>query len=377
MAHRKRAFASITRIASGRWQVRYTGPDGIRRYAPHTFDTQLAAEAWAVKLRKQIDADRWQARQPERITFAAYATQWLSGRQVAGRPIKTRTREHYADLLETHLLPAFGARSIGAIRPKDVRDWYAQTLVDKPTMRAHAYSLLKAIMATAVADELVESNPCRIVGAGRAARAQKITPATVAELAVITAAMPERLALMVTLAAWCALRYGEVTELRRGDVDLAAEVVHIRRAVVHTRDGALIGTPKSAAGVRDVVMPPHIVAAVTDHLAKHVGLQLDSWLFEANRGGHLQPGTFNFHWYRARSAAGRDDLKFHHLRHTGAVLAAQAGATVAELQAMLGHSSPAMAMKYQHAARGRDREIAALLSKMVDDTGSNVSLTMT
>ena len=367
MARRKRAFASITRIASGRWQVRYTGPDGIRRYAPHTFDTQLSAEAWAVKLRKQIDSDRWHARQPERITFAAYATQWLSGRQVAGRPIKTRTREHYADLLEMHLIPAFGARQLTAIRPRDVRAWHAQTLIDKPTMRAHCYSLLKAIMASAVADELIESNPCRIVGAGRAARAQKITPATVAELAVITAAMPERLALMVILAAWCAMRYGEVTELRRGDIDLAAEVVHIRRAVVRTEaQGYVVGTPKSDAGVRTVAMPPHIVGAVEDHLAKHVGTQRDALLFEAPRGGHLQPGTFNFHWYKARSAAGRDDLKFHHLRHTGAVLAAQAGATVAELQARLGHSSPAMAMRYQHAAKGRDKEIAALISKMVD-----------
>ena len=35
--------------------------------------------------------------------------------------------------------------------------------------------------------------------------------------------MPERLQLMVTLASWCALRFGEIVELRRGDVDLGAE----------------------------------------------------------------------------------------------------------------------------------------------------------
>jgi integrase len=80
----------------------------------------------------------------------------------------------------------------------------------------------------------------------------------------------------------------------------------------------------------------------------------------------MAPSTLKFHWYRAREAAGRPDLRFHDLRHTGAVLAAATGATLAELMARLGHSSPKAAMKYQHAAAGRDREIAALLSKMAD-----------
>lgn len=66
-------------------------------------------------------------------------------------------------------------------------------------------------------------------------------------------------------------------------------------------------------------------------------------------------------WYPARAAAGRPDLRFHDLRHTGAVLAAATGATLAELMARLGHSTPGAAMRYQHAAKGRDAEIAALL----------------
>jgi len=58
------------------------------------------------------------------------------------------------------------------------------------------------------------------------------------------------------------------------------------------------------------------------------------------------------------------DLRFHDLRHSGAVLAAATGATLAELMGRLGHSTPAAAMRYQHAAQGRDKQIAALLSKL-------------
>ncbi len=46
------------------------------------------------------------------------------------------------------------------------------------------------------------------------------------------------------------------------------------------------------------------------------------------------------------------------------VLAASTGATIAELMARLGHSTPAAAMRYQHAAQGRDQAIAELLSKI-------------
>ena len=84
-------------------------------------------------------------------------------------------------------------------------------------------------------------------------------------------------------------------------------------------------------------------------------------------GEHLQPSTLYRHWYKARAEAGRDDLRWHDLRHSGAVLAAATGASLAELMARLGHSTPQAAMRYQHAAQGRDREIAALLSKIAEN----------
>lgn len=233
-------------------------------------------------------------------------------------------------------------------------------------MRSHAYSLLRTIFASALNDELIDANPCRIVGAGRAKRVHKIRPASVAELATLTEAMPERLRLMVTLASWCALRFGEAVELRRGDIDLSQEVIRVRRAAVRTKGAYTITTPKSDAGLRDVAIPPHIIPAIEQHLSKYVGKGRDSLIFPADNGGHLQPSTLYRHWYKAREKAGRKDLRWHDLRHGGAVLAAATGATLAELMGRLGHSTLQAAMRYQHAAQGRDREIAALLSKLAD-----------
>ena len=179
-------------------------------------------------------------------------------------------------------------------------------------------------------------------------------PPSVDELAVLTEAMPERLQLMVTLASWCALRFGETVELRRGDIDLSDEVIRIRRAAVRTKGAYTITTPKSDAGIRDVAIPPHIIPAIEEHLAKYVGKDRDSLLFPADHGGHLQPSTLYRHWYKARDAgrAARSALaRSAALRcRAGRGDRRHAGRTDGPPRA---HSTPQAAMRYQHVAQGR------------------------
>ena len=171
---------------------------------------------------------------------------------------------------------------------------------------------------------------------------------------------------MILFASWCALRFGELTELRRGDVDLSHAKVRVARGVTWIDGKPTIGTPKSNAGIRDVAIPPHLMPAVRQHLQDHVGWGKDALLFSTANGEQIgRGGAFQKHWERARKAAGRDDLRFHDLRHTGAVMAAQSGATIAELMGRLGHATPAMAIRYQHTARGRDDEIARRMSEMI------------
>ena len=184
-------------------------------------------------------------------------------------------------------------------------------------------------------------NPARIRGAGQAKRHHKVRPATLAELEMLTEAMPPRYRLLVQLAAWCALRFGELTELRRGDVDTRGGVLRIRRAVVLVDGRFVVKEPKSEAGVRDVNIPPHLLPMVREHLLDPHRAGLDGLLFPSKNDPtqHLRQSALTRVYYPARKAAGRPDLRFHDLRHTGAVLAAQTGATLAELMGRLGHST--------------------------------------
>jgi integrase len=128
-------------------------------------------------------------------------------------------------------------------------------------------------------------------------------------------------------------------------------------------DTPVVKTPKSLS--REVAIPPHILAPLLVHLEKWAAPGPDGLLFPAvESGGHMKHGALYKVFRRARAAAGRSDLRWHDLRHTGATLAAQAGATLAELMNRLGHSSVTAALIYQHAAAGRDAEIARRLSEI-------------
>ncbi|ALI26561.1 Integrase [Mycolicibacterium fortuitum] len=368
-----RRFGKLKRLPSGRWQASYVGPDRQRHLAPATFKARADGERWLLDRQREIALDIWEPPTPVEdtdevrasVTFTDYADRWLATRIVEGRPIRPRTREHYRQLLDTHLLPTFGKRPVSTISMAQVDRWYANTATDTPTVRAHAYSLLRTILETArTRDRLIEANPCAITGAGTATRKSKTRPATLDELSTMVGAMPDRFQAMVLLACWGALRFGELVELRRKDIDMEHGVVRVRRAAVRVDGGWQVGDPKSDAGQRDVAIPPHIMPVIEHHLAEHTGSDRESALFPAEHGGHLQPSTLYRHWYKARAAAGRDDLRWHDLRHTGAVLAAMTGATLAELMARLGHSTPGAAMRYQHAAQGRDRQIADALSRL-------------
>jgi integrase len=369
----KGAFGTVSQLPSGHWRAMYYGPEGKagRRYkAPTTFTTKKVARQWLSTVQADIIRGKWLP--PEDQTPAAPGTRALTLRTYANtwleqRDLKPRTYEHYRKLLDNHIVDKpIGGLPLRSITADDVRAWYARLGKDTPTLRAHTYGLLRTIMGTAVTDSKIPTNPCVIRGAGSTERVVKIRPATLDELAKLVDAMePARYKAMILLAAWCALRFGELTELRRKDVDVDEGVIRVRRGVVRTEDGFKTGTPKSAAGSRDVNIPPHLLPAIKDHLVDYVEPGPDALLFPAQGGGHLAPSSLYRRFYTARTSAGRSDLRFHDLRHSGATLAAATGATLAELMARLGHSTPAAALRYQHAAQGADKRIAVALSKLV------------
>lgn len=370
MAGKRRVKGSgtVRQLRSGRWQALFTGPDGIRRPSRSTFDTKLDARAWCDGQALDVQLGVWQPNgtrhMPGGLTLREFAKDWIRTRQL--RPTTLQT---YRGYLDSRILPDLGDVPLARLSPATIRRWHAEQQSEKPTSRANAYALLKSILATAVEEDLIDANPCRIRGGGSKKRTRTITTATPQEIDKMAAAMPTGYDSMLQVAAWCGPRSGELRELRRKDIDLKVGVIRVRRAVAHVPPGqVIIGPTKSDAGERDIHIPPHLLPLLRRHLVEHVPPDQEAllWPSPSNPGLNMRMSALDRMWYPARKAAGREDMRWHDLRHTGATLAAVAGATLRETMTRMGHSTPNAALLYQHASDARGKEIAARLSGLAD-----------
>lgn len=374
-----RGFGYLRKLPSGRWQASYAGPDEARHKAPATFTTKGDAEGWLNDERRRVEWGEWTtpaSRESARHaasaqhTVSTYAEAWLSARvNSRGKPLADKTRSEYRRYLDRLILPVLGDLNLSDATPATIKAWYDKLNRQTVRMNWNAYVLLKSIFASAVDDELIERNPCRLK-IKTPQRADGIgEPLSVVELAELTEALPERLRLMVELAAWCALRFGEVAELRRSDVDIDKGIIRVQRAVQWVDGVKTVSTPKAdSQGI--VAVPPHLTDLIEAHLRDHAQPGADGLLFPTARGEQHRAPTFHkTYWRPARERIGKPALRFHDLRHTGATMAAISGATLAEQMKRLRHKTASAAMRYQHAAQDSDARIARALSDMAKTAG--------
>jgi integrase len=301
---------------------------------------------------------------PERgdVTLLDYATGWIAQRTVRGRPLAARTLDTYRHSLKAWIEPSLGPVPVGRLTPAMVRTWHSQVSAKTgPTATRQAYALLRAILSTAVEDGALHRNPCTIRGAGNATSPERplLAPEDVEKLA---AKMPAHLRALVQVSCWAALRLGEVLALRVGDVDLDAGTLRVERQVVEVDNVGPVESEPKAGSKRTVHLPRQALDALTAHLKTRSPALPTARVFVRRDGTELRAHHVHAAWKTARKNAGYPDAHLHDLRHAGLTLAAQSGATLAEVMRRAGHVSARAAMIYQHAAESRDREIAERLS---------------
>jgi integrase len=361
---KKRRFGRVRKLPSGRFQARYLGPDGIDRPAGSTFASKTDADRWLASAEAEILKGTWRNPDLGRVPLGQYLTAWITERS----GLRPRTIDLYRWLYTRYIEPTMRDHHLRDITPGTVRAWRAELLAGDnaatPTMVAKAYRLLRAVLNTAVDDELISRNPCRIKGAGIERAAERPT-ATVAQVFNLAGVVPGRFRALILMAAFTSLRYGELAALRRRDLDPRCGTVTVRATLVELRTGGLIfGPPKSDAGLRVVTIPTAIRRDVRAHLRDFVPDEPDALVFTGSKGAPLRRSNFQrtSNWTRSVTDVGLPGFHFHDLRHTGNTLASRTGASLADLMARMGHGSTRAALIYQHAAQQQDKGIADALS---------------
>ncbi|GAA1294038.1 putative prophage phiRv2 integrase [Planotetraspora silvatica] len=360
----RRRFGSIRKLPSGRFQIRYPGPDGQMRTGDTTYEQKREADKALSLMEAKLTTGNWTDPQRAKVKLGDYASKWIAERT----SLRPRTIEIYMGLLRRYVVPYLGNVPLSKIDTAMVREWRA-TLAGKgvgPSEVAKSYRFLRAVLMTAADDQIIPRNPCRIRGAGEE-KPDERPVLTVAKVFQLADLVGERLRALILLATFASLRWGEVAALRRMDLDLNAGAVSVRQQHVELDTGELLaGPPKSRAGVRTVAIPSAIVPALRDHLDKFTDSEDDALIFTGARGGILRRSNFRraAKWDENTRKIGFSGLHFHDLRHTGNTIAAGSGATLRDLMERMGHDSVRAALIYQHSTAEADRKIA----NAMDDT---------
>ncbi|GAB2699555.1 integrase [Microbacterium marinum] len=401
---RSSAWGTIRALPSGRFQARYIGADG-KQYSAKTaqgvsltFGTRTDARAWLNKKQREIADGSWEtpeesvkrrvreAEQAKAHRFATYAESWISERRnKRGEPLSVKTAYDYR-LQVKNGLACFADDSITEITAARVRAWHAERSAKAATAAGNEARLLRAIMNTAIIDEIITKNPVDSALA-MSKTGIKHRPPTMAELATMLEAIEPRFKLAILLGAYGGLRLSEWRALRRCDLRKEGEryVVHVHRQAQHvSSQGWVVGKLKGKDDdvEREVSLPIAATPDVEEHLRAHVGRARTALLFAPGEGSEfLHNAQWNSRWNQAREAAGlrvrtedgwESISREHDLRAFAGTMHAQTGATLRETMAFLGHSTTVAAMTYQKTT-GRDAELADRMPFPASSSGTKGS----
>lgn len=276
--------------------------------------------------------------------------------------------------------------AITAIAEADIKAWLTGWDRSLKT-KANYHGLLFGIFNYAIEEGHLTVNPCLRTAPKRARVKQ-----TQAELRFLTEdefATVVRLAGtisdLLTTTVGTGLRFGEITALWCGDIDLTHRTLRVNKAWKRNGEDGETETP---AWLKKMVKPKHkmqqdhfgnpktlrsrrtisISPALVDLLRPHVeGRAADDFVFVNKAGNAIRHSTFHlYHWQPLMARLldeGINPFRFHDLRHTHVAWLIAGGAPLPHIQARLGHESiPTTIDTYGHLLPAGDE----LISEIID-----------
>src|ERR1700748_2305643 len=121
MPNRKghRRFGNVRRRESGRYQIRYPGPDGRMRTGPETYERRSDADRALVMIEAQIRSGEWTDPERGKVKLADYGSAWITARPGV-RPLPL---DVYRWLPRKHIEPSRGGVPVGKLPTRQIREW--------------------------------------------------------------------------------------------------------------------------------------------------------------------------------------------------------------------------------------------------------------
>jgi integrase len=242
----------------GRWQVhiRHTDEDGrSRRYTVYG-STPKEARAKASAVRERLRANL--PARDRKVTLGVFAAEWIDS-TLAASDRKASTKTMYTTMARQHIIGSkIGGKPLEKLRPSHIEARKVELEhrgLSESTIRS-AYTILRAVLDTAVRDRALAQNPAHAVRRPKvtAREAAYLTPDQVRSL--LLEAKPSRYAPLFELLVNTGLRRGEALALHWSDIDLDAKLLRVRGTLARVAGELVVTETKTPRSRRVVPLSP-------------------------------------------------------------------------------------------------------------------------
>lgn len=335
---------------------------GRRVYRYASTPEEAALELAELHRLRKLDLD------PTRQTVADFLRSWITGlRDARHQRVRPRTLEHYALIVEQHIVPALGGHRLPGLREHHVQAWLDADPASPRTVHHHR-AVLRRALNVAVRRRLIGVNPAVGVELPDAAYAGAL-PLTIEEArAVLTATATDRLGPLWRLALDSGLRQSELLGLGWADLDFDEGTVSVTSQLQRI-GGAWVRTPtKAARSLSTISLATDTVAALREHQRKMAAERTPEWVyfglvFPTPKGQPYASHVILREWHAACDRAAIAQRRFHDLRGSAATLMQALGIPEDVRMARLGHNTTTMARRYAKGSAAVDRQAAEALAK--------------
>lgn len=297
------------------------------------------------------------------IRFRDIVTRYKAGRLPS---LGAATQARYLNVINNHILPAFGAMRMAEIDMAAVEAWMAQKAELGYWSRHGLKGILSAIFSAARDwGYWTGANPTLGVRLGRKIAIREKRSLTADQIRLILASVPDTVRLMLLVMVFLGLRVSEVLGLQWGDLDLDVGTVRIRRRWYRGN----VDLPKSCAAERMLQLGP-----LVDELAPRRA-HPDRWVFLAE-SGHVPPDERELLRFELRPVLKRLGLYYpgfgcHAFRRLNVTWRQHAGASPMEVQRAAGHSTLDMSLLYTLSDAERERQqVQWIADRLMGETGT-------
>lgn len=346
--------------------------------ASHRKTIRIHGEKIEKRFSRKVDADKWyieKKREKElvergislpksEITVQEFAMNWLERRKLNGKPTSSWNSDE--GRIRKYILPEFGQRFLNRISTKEW-EMFLDDLVAKeviaPATRNRIRSILTKMYNDGLRLEIVDNNPVRIIPKLKESmEAWNYWSSSDEIMNYLYEAKneSESFYIFACLSLNLGTRVGETLALDHSDIDLNHRRIQIAK-IFEEASGNVYQRTKGHKprwlGVND-----SLFEAMLEYKNKTPFRKSNHPVVCNDVGVRLYERQIRRIHERVCKRAQVKQIRVHDLRHTYASHYIMNGGGIAELQSLLGHSSPMMTLKYAHLAPGYLEKKSSLVS---------------